>query len=38
MAKANPKLFLNREVFNDLTAAREVEFEEKLAKMKAANH
>jgi glyoxylase-like metal-dependent hydrolase (beta-lactamase superfamily II) len=36
-AKANPKLFVNREIFNDLTAAREVEFEEKLAKLKAAN-
>ena len=38
VAKANPKLFVNREIFNDLTAAREVEFEEKLAKLKAANH
>jgi len=37
-AKANPKLFVNREIFNDITAAREVEFEEKLAKLKAANH
>lgn len=37
VAKANPKLFVNREIFNDLTAAREVEFEEKLAKLKAAN-
>jgi len=38
VAKANPKLFVNREIFNDLTAAREVEFEEKLAKQKAASH
>jgi metallo-beta-lactamase class B len=37
-AKANPKLFVNREIFNEITAAREVEFEEKLAKQKAANH
>jgi metallo-beta-lactamase class B len=37
-AKANPKLFVNREIFNDITAARMVEFQEKLAKMKAANH
>ncbi len=36
-AKANPKLFVNRDIFNELTAAREVEFEEKLAKLKAAN-
>jgi metallo-beta-lactamase class B len=35
-AKANPKLFVNREIFNDITAAREVEFEEKLAKQKAS--
>jgi len=34
--KANPKLFIDREIFNDLTAAREVEFEEKIAKQKAA--
>jgi hypothetical protein len=38
VAKANPKLFVNREIFNDLMAAREVEFEEKLAKQKAASH
>jgi len=38
VAKANPKLFVNREIFNQLTAAREVEFEEKLAKLKAASH
>ena len=36
-AKANPKLFVNREIFNGITAARMVEFQEKLAKMKAAN-
>jgi hypothetical protein len=37
VAKANPKLFVNREIFNQLTAAREVEFEEKLAKLRAPN-
>jgi len=37
VAKANPKLFVNREIFNQLMAAREVEFEEKLAKLRAAN-
>jgi metallo-beta-lactamase class B len=37
-AKANPKLFQDRDIFNDLWAAREVEFEEKLAKQKAAAH
>jgi len=36
-AKANPKLFVNREIFNQLWAAREVEFEEKMARLKAAN-
>jgi metallo-beta-lactamase class B len=37
VAKANPNLFVNREIFNQLTAAREVEFEEKLAKLRVAN-
>jgi metallo-beta-lactamase class B len=37
MAKANPKLFVNREIFNQFSAAREVEFEEKMAKLKAAS-
>jgi len=32
----NPKLFVTRDVFRQLSAAREVEFAEKLAKMKAA--
>src|ERR1700674_2769864 len=36
-AKANPKLFVNREIFNQLWAAREVEFEDKMARLKAAN-
>jgi metallo-beta-lactamase class B len=36
--KANPKLFVNREIFNQFSAAREVEFEEKIAKIKAASH
>src|SRR2546430_9126038 len=37
VAKANPKLFINREFFNQFSAAREVEFEEKMARTKAAN-
>ena len=37
--KTNPKLFINREIFNQFSAARQVEFEEKMAKIKAAaNH
>jgi metallo-beta-lactamase class B len=35
-AKADPKLFVNREIFNQFSAAREVEFEEKMAKLKAS--
>jgi len=35
--KTNNKLFVNREIFNELSAAREVEFEEKIAKLKASN-
>jgi metallo-beta-lactamase class B len=35
--KADPKLFMNREIFNQFSAAREVEFEEKMAKAKAPN-
>ena len=35
-AKADPKLFVNREIFNQFSAAREVEFEEKMAKIRAA--
>jgi hypothetical protein len=35
-AKGDTKLFVNREIFNQFSAAREVEFEEKLAKLKAA--
>ncbi len=34
--KANPKLFINREIFNQFSAAREVEFAEKMAKITAA--
>ena len=33
--KADPKLFINREIFNQFSAAREVEFEEKTGKVKA---
>jgi metallo-beta-lactamase class B len=36
--RADPKLWVNREIFNDFTAAREVDFEEKLAKFKASTH
>ena len=36
--RANPKLAINREIFNHFSAAREVEFEEKMAKIKAASH
>lgn len=35
--KTDNKLFVNREIFNQFSAAREVEFEEKIAKMKASN-
>jgi glyoxylase-like metal-dependent hydrolase (beta-lactamase superfamily II) len=35
--KTDNKLFVNREIFPALSAAREVEFEEKLAKLKASN-
>jgi hypothetical protein len=35
--QTNNKLFVNRDIFPALSAAREVEFEEKLAKMKASN-
>lgn len=34
--KANPKLFVNREIFNQFSAAREVEIEEKAAQIKVA--
>ena len=34
--RANPQLFVNPAIFRGLSAAREVEFEEKLAKMKSA--
>jgi len=36
-AKADPKLFVNREIFNQFSAAREAEFEEKLAKLRASS-
>ncbi len=35
--KTDNKLWVNREIFNEFSAAREVEFEEKLAKLKASN-
>jgi metallo-beta-lactamase class B len=36
--KTNNKLFVNREIFNQFSAAREIEFEEKMAKLRAATH
>ena len=36
--KADGKLFVNREIFNQFSAAREVEFEDKIAKLKTSNH
>jgi len=36
--KSDPKLFINREIFNQFSAAREVEFEEKIGKPKAPSH
>ena len=33
-AKANPRLFINRDIFRQLSAAREVEFEAKLPTLK----
>ena len=35
--KADGKLFVNREIFNQFSAAREVEFEDKIAKLKTSN-
>jgi hypothetical protein len=35
--KTNNQLFVNREIFNQFSAAREVEFEEKIANLKAAS-
>jgi hypothetical protein len=34
--KADNKMFVNRGIFNQFSAAREVEFEEKMARIKAA--
>jgi hypothetical protein len=34
--KTGNKLFVNRDIFNQFSAAREVEYEEKMAKIKAA--
>jgi metallo-beta-lactamase class B len=34
--KTDNKLFVNREIFNEFSAAREVEFEEKIAKLNAS--
>ena len=36
--KADGRLFVNREIFNQFSAAREVEFEDKIAKLKTSNH
>jgi glyoxylase-like metal-dependent hydrolase (beta-lactamase superfamily II) len=33
-ARSNPKLFINREIFNEFSAAREVEFQEKMGTLK----
>ena len=33
--KTDNKLFLNREIFNQFSAARDVEFEEKMARIEA---
>jgi len=35
--KSDTRLFVNREIFNQFTAAREVEFEEKVAAIKASS-
>ncbi len=35
--KTDNKLFVNREIFNQFSAAREVEFEEKIGHLKASN-
>ena len=35
--KTDNKLFVNRDIFRDWSAAREVEFEEKLLKLRASN-
>jgi hypothetical protein len=34
--RENPKLWVNRDIFRQLSAAREVEYQQKLAKAKAA--
>ena len=34
--KTDNKLLVNREIFNEFSAAREVEFEEKIAKVKSS--
>ena len=36
--KTDPKLFINREIFNEFSAAREVEFEEKLPQLQVHTH
>jgi len=36
--KTDNKLFVNREIFNEFSAAREVEFQEKIGQLKVANH
>jgi hypothetical protein len=35
--KTDKKLFVNRDIFRDWSVAREVEFEEKLVKLRASN-
>jgi hypothetical protein len=35
--KTDNRLFVNRDIFRDWSAAREVEFEEKLLKLRASN-
>jgi metallo-beta-lactamase class B len=36
--KTDNKLFVNREIFNEFSAAREVEIQEKIGQLRAANH
>jgi metallo-beta-lactamase class B len=36
--KTDNKLFVDRDIFNEFSAAREVEFEEKMAKLRASSH
>jgi len=36
--KTDNKFFVNREIFNEFSAAREVEIQEKIGQLRAANH